>query len=425
VKGAPEAVLGGCVRWGPDGRTAEFDRVAMAEVEHHINQLAARGFRILAVAERDASERTEVDTQRLHDLDLVGLIVLADPVRRTAADAVAGVRASGVRPVMITGDHPHTALAIAEELDMGDGLVVTGPELDDLDDDRLADVVDKATVFARVTPGHKVRIVQALQAQGRAVAMTGDGANDAAAIRLADVGVALGERATPAARAAADIVVTDNRIETLIDAVTEGRALWGSVREALAVLVGGNLGEIGFTGFASMLSRRSPLSPRQFLLVNLLTDLAPALAIAIRPPRDRSPQRLRREGPQRSLGSALTRDMVVRGAATGTGASLAWTLARCTGGRARAGTVGLVALVGTQLGQTMLAGGIREPVVLATGLGSAGILAAIVQTPGVSHFFGCRPLGPLDWAQAVGSAAAASIGSQVAERVLTSRAAPA
>jgi cation-transporting P-type ATPase I len=422
VKGAPEAVLDACVRWRPGGEVAEFDRAAHAEVSEHVDDLAARGWRVIAVAERGASGRTELDTERLHDLELVGLVLLADPVRRTAAEAVAGVRASGVRPVMVTGDHPNTAAAIAGELDMGEGQVITGAELDEMDDEELAATIDDVTVFARVTPGHKVRIVQALQGQGRAVAMTGDGANDAAAIRLADVGVALGERATPAARDAADIVVTDNRLETLIDALTEGRALWGSVREALAVLVGGNLGEIGFTAFASLFSRSAPLSPRQFLLVNLLTDLAPAVAIAIRPPRDRSPERLRHEGPTESLGSALSRDMAVRGTATGAGAALAWTSARLTGSRARANTVGLVALVGTQLGQTMLAGGMREPLVVATGLGSAAILAGVVQTPGLSHFFGCRPLGPLDWAQATIAASTASIGSQVAERALTLRA---
>jgi cation-transporting P-type ATPase I len=422
VKGAPEAVLAGCVRWRPGGEVADFDRSALAEVEEHVDDLTSRGWRVLAVAERGASDRTDIDTERLHGLELVGLVVLADPVRRTAAEAVAGVRASGVRPVMVTGDHPNTAAAIAAELDMGEGRVLTGTEVDELDDDALAEAVEGVTVFARVTPGHKVRIVQAFQAGGRAVAMTGDGANDAAAIRLADVGVALGERATPAARDAADIVVTDSRIETLIDALIEGRALWGSVREALAVLVGGNLGEIGFTGFASLFSKRAPLSPRQFLLVNLLTDLAPAVAIAIRPPRDTSPERLRHEGPARSLGTALSRDMAVRGTATGAGASAAWVMARLTGGRARADTVGLVALVGTQLGQTMLAGGVREPLVVATGLGSATALAAIVQTPGLSHFFGCRPLGPLDWAQALSAAWTASIASQVGERVLTMRA---
>ncbi|HVL97967.1 MAG TPA: cation-translocating P-type ATPase [Egibacteraceae bacterium] len=427
VKGAPEAVLDGCVRWRPGGEVAEFDRVAMAEVSDHVDDLASRGWRVLAVAEREASGRTDVDTERLHGLELVGLVVLADPVRRTAAEAVAGVRASGVRPVMVTGDHPNTAAAIAQELEMEDGSgspvrVLTGPELEEMDDDALAECADEVTVFARVTPSDKVRIVQALQANGRAVAMTGDGANDAAAIRLADVGVALGEGATPAARDAADIVVTDNRIETVIDAVTEGRALWGSVRDALAVLVGGNLGEIGFTGFASLFSRRSPLSPRQFLLVNLFTDLAPAVAIAIRPPRDRSPERVRHEGPQRSLGEALTRDMTIRGVSTAAGASAAWSAARLTGGPTRAGTVGLVALVGTQLGQTMLAGGMREPLVLATGLGSAAVLAGVVQTPGISHFFGCRPLGPLDWAQALWAAGAASVSSQVAGRILEARA---
>jgi cation-transporting P-type ATPase I len=163
------------------------------------------------------------------------------------------------------------------------------------------------------------------------------------------------------------------------------------------------------------------LSPRQFLLVNLFTDLAPAVAIAVRPPADRRPEQLRQEGPDRSLGVALSRDIALRGAATGLGASLAWSAARLTGGRARAGTVGLVALVGTQLGQTMLAGGVRQPLVLATGLGSAGLLAAAVQTPGISHFLGCRPLGPLDWIQAVTASVAASVGGHLAVRYVERR----
>ena len=130
-------------------------------------------------------------------------------------------------------------------------------------------------VFARVTPSHKVRIVDAYRRHGSIVAMTGDGANDAPAIRLADVGIALGDNATPAARAAADLVVPDGRIETIVAAIVEGRALWGTLREALAILLGGNLGEIGFTVAGTLVGGRPPLSARQLLLVNLMTDVAP------------------------------------------------------------------------------------------------------------------------------------------------------
>ncbi len=421
AKGAPETLLAACTHHRIGNRRQEMDPAVRARLSEHAATLAARGWRILAVAQRPLAAAEAIDEALDEDLlegvELIGFVALADPIRRTAAEAVWGVREAGVRPVMVTGDHPHTAEAIAAELGLTNGHpVVTGPELDDLDDAVLDARLDHIGVFARVTPAQKVRIVQAYQRRGKAVAMTGDGANDAAAIRLADVGVALGERATPAARDAADLIITDHRIETLIDAITEGRALWGSVRSALGVLVGGNLGEIGFTGFASLFSRRAPLSPRQFLLVNLFTDLAPAVAIAIRPPADRSAAGLRREGPERSLGEALSRDMMIRGAATAVGASAAWTSARLTGGPARAGTVGLVALVGTQLGQTMLAGGLRQPVVLATGLGSAGLLVGAVQTPGISHFLGCRPLGPLDWAQAASAATAATVGGHLASR---------
>jgi magnesium-transporting ATPase (P-type) len=201
------------------------------------------------------------------------------------------------------------------------------------------------------------------------------------------------------------VVVTDDRVETIVDAIIEGRAMWTSVRDALGILLGGNLGEVGFTVAASAMTGRSPLSTRQLLLVNLLTDVAPALAIALRPPSQRSPADLLAEGPERSLGSSLDRAILLRGATTAAGAMLAWTIARATGPRRRADTVALTALVGTQLAQTLLVGG-RQPATVAAGLGSAAILAAVVQTPGVSQFFGCTPLDPLAWAISLGSAAA-------------------
>jgi cation-transporting ATPase I len=192
--------------------------------------------------------------------------------------------------------------------------------------------------------------------------------------------------------------------------------MWASVRDALALLLGGNLGEVIFTTGATLAAGRSPLNARQLLAVNLLTDLAPALAIALqRPPTTHVD--LRTAGPEDSLGGQLTREIAVRAAATAAGATGAWTAARITGTPTRAGTVALVALVGAQLGQTLLTGH-RSPLVVGSCLLSAGALVAIVQTPGVSQFFGSRPLGPVGWTIAGGSATLASAGALVASRLL-------
>ncbi|URN14215.1 HAD-IC family P-type ATPase [Streptomyces radiopugnans] len=205
---------------------------------------------------------------------------------------------------MLTGDHPATADAIAATVSEDpDQKVCTGAEIDELSDEELDELLPTLDVIARCSPHHKVRIVQAYQRIGRVVAMTGDGANDAPAIRLADVGIALGRRGTPAATAAADLVVGDDRLETIIAALLEGRAMWGSVRDALAILVGGNLGEVAFSVLAAALTGSSPLNARQIMLVNLLTDLAPALAIAVREPATEAGERLLSEGPDRSLGA--------------------------------------------------------------------------------------------------------------------------
>ncbi|MFD2399263.1 cation-translocating P-type ATPase [Prauserella oleivorans] len=322
----------------------------------------------------------------------------------------AAVRDAGVHIVMITGDHPVTGEAIASEINghHGELHVVTGAELDELDDDGLRETLPGVDVVARCSPAQKVRIIKAYQSLGKTVAMTGDGANDAPAIRLADVGIALGGHGTPAARAAADLVVTDDRLETIIAALTEGRAMWASVRSALGVLLGGNVGEIGFNVLGAAVTGRSPLNARQLLLVNLLTDLAPALAIALRRPGGASEEELLREGPESSLGRPLYREIGVRAGTTTLGATAAWAIARFTGRRRRADTVALAALVGTQLGQTLLTGA-RSPSVLGASLGSAAALAAVIQTPGVSQFFGCTPLGPVGWGVALGSAAGASV----------------
>ncbi len=406
VKGAPEIVLPRCTRHGDRPMGAGV----RGRLEKRVGRLAAAGHRVLAVAERTVSTK-DLSEDDVADLRLLGFVALADPVRDSAAPAADRLREAGVRTVMITGDHPATGEAVSEEITgrNGDTKVLTGAKIEELDDEGLDRELADVDVIARCSPAQKVRIIQAYQRGGRVVAMTGDGANDAPAIRLADVGIALGQRGTAAARAAADLVVTDDRLETIVAALVEGRAMWASVREALGILLGGNLGEIAFTVLGSVVTGRSPLTARQLLLMNLLTDLAPALAIALSRPDGESVPELLREGPSASLGNALRRDITTRAVTTTLGASTAWTLARLTGRRRRASTIALVSLIGTQLGQTLAVGG-RDTTVLAAGLGSAALLAILVQTPGVSQFFGCTPLGPVGWGIALGSAGAASVG---------------
>ena len=422
VKGAPEVILQLCTAWQRDGSTQPLDPTARGEIDAEINRLAAQGYRLLAVAERAASRRADLDEGRVAGLSFLGLLAFADPVRATSAQAVKGLHKGGVRIVMATGDHPSTAESIAAELGiLADGAVLTGADVDTMDDRELTELLPKISVFARVTPTHKVRIVRAMQEAGHTVAMTGDGANDAAAIRLADVGVALGDRGTDAAREAADLVVIDDGIESIIDAMVEARAMWASVRDAVSVLVGGNLGEIAFTLGTGLISPNgSPLNARQLLLVNLLTDMLPSMALAVRAPGRLDPEELLREGPDTSLGAALTSDVIIRAGTTAASTTGAWLIGRSTGTAAHASTVALATLVGTQLGQTILAG-YRSPLVVAASVASAGALSGIIQTPGVSHFFGCRPLGPLGWSTAIaasvmGTGAAAAAAALAARR---------
>lgn len=420
VKGAPEVVLPRCAAVRRPGGDVPLDGASRREVAERIEQIAGRGIRVLCVAERRqgladlalGSSSDEI-ASLVDELTLLGVVGLRDGLRPTAADAVAALSSAGVDVIMITGDHPVTAGGIARDLGLdGSSALITGAEIDGLGDDELARALAAVRVCARVTPLHKARIVRALQQIGRTVAMTGDGANDAAAIRLADVGIALGTRATPAARDAADLVVTDDRIETIVTAVAEGRGLWVSARDAVAVLVGGNLGEMAVTVAGAALTGRSPLNARQLLLTNLLTDVAPALTIAGRRPRDLAPEVLLAEGPDEALGAELEVAIRRRALVTASAAGSAWALGRLTGTAQRASTITLVSLVGTQLAQTVRDGR-GDPAVTLAGVGSGLVLAAIVQTPGLSQAFGCRPLGPLGWLTAAGTTVGALTVSEV------------
>ncbi|MEU1626364.1 cation-translocating P-type ATPase [Streptomyces sp. NPDC020096] len=425
VKGAPEVVLACCLDVGAD---------AAAKAQ----SLAAEGLRVLAVARRRLArgEASEALGKPLESLELVGFVALADAPRASSAPLVAGLGRAGVRPVMLTGDHPQTARAVAIALGWPEDVtVVTGGELADLDRAGRARRLRDCGVVARVAPEQKLQVVEALQEAGRVVAMVGDGANDAAAIRAADAGVGIAVRGSAAARNAADLVITTDDLSVLIDVIGEGRALWSSVADAISILIGGNAGEVGFTVLGTLVSGTSPLSTRQLLLVNLLTDMFPAMAVAVTPqdPK-RSPAPADGESGGESapagtapvgiaaLGEPLARQIRQRGVITGLGAGTAWLIGTLTPGSARrTSTMALCGVVGAQLTQTVI-GRRHSPLVLLTVLGSAAALVALVQTPVVSHFFGCTPLGPVAWAgvtTAIGVAALGPLVLPTAERVLS------
>ncbi|MFI6308950.1 cation-translocating P-type ATPase [Nocardia fusca] len=431
VKGAPEVVLPRCtrVRGGASGKTDRaFTDEQRERAESTVHDLAEQGLRVLVVARRDLSDPPADVEDVVEGLTLMGFLGIADTPRPQTPYLVRALEDNGVGVRMITGDHPVTAAAVARQLGITVDTVTTGADLDELDDTAQTELIERSTVFARVDPEQKVRIVSALRRTGHVVGMTGDGSNDAAAIRTADIGIGIAAHGSAAARNAADLVLTEPDPRALLHALVEGRSMWQRVADAVAVLVGGNAGEVAFTLFGTAVGGRAPLRTRQFLLVNLLTDMFPALALALAgdqetPEPENDPHWVEQRAdqlaavPPASLGADLLRTIGVRGVATATGASVAWMAGRYTGTQRRADTIGLVALIGTQLGQTLVAG-YRSPLVWLTTAASGAVLGVIVMTPGLGAYFGCTPLGPVGWTIANTSALAATAGATVLPRLL-------
>ncbi|AFM17024.1 P-type ATPase, translocating [Mycolicibacterium chubuense NBB4] len=406
IKGAPE-VLASALR---------NDRVPRMQM---IAEMAAAGLRVLAVAERHltaeqaakaAADPVVLESFCTSDLLPVGLLGLADTPRAAAPRLLAALAERGIGVRLITGDHPVTASVIANELGVAviAEEVITGSQWETLSADERAEAVMSRRVFARMTPEHKIDIVQTLERVGCVTAMVGDGANDAAAIRAASVGIGVAARGSDPARTAADVVLLDGRIEALIDALDEGQQLWRRVQSAVSMLLGGNTGEVCFALITSLLTGRSVLNARQMLLVNMLTDALPAAALAVSP--QNSSAHVDRDE------AAMWRAIGIRGASTTVAATLAWSMASVTGTQRRASTVALIGLVGAQLAQT-LADSHGRLVVLTT-FGSFGVLVAIVSTPGVSQVFGCTPVDPLGWGQALVATGVAAAISALAPDVL-------
>jgi len=300
TKGAPDVLLARCSHEQVGDERRPLTQERRAQILEVNEALAGEALRTLAVALRllpkDSFARNEFDDSLEQDLVFLGLIGMIDPPRAEAADAVARAKAAGVRPVMITGDHPVTAAVIAAELGLaGDGRAVTGAELDEMSDEALRRTAQEVSVYARVNPNHKLRIVRALQHEGAIVAMTGDGVNDAPALKTADIGVAMGLAGTDVAKEAADIVLADDNFASIVAAIEDGRSIFSNIRKFLRYLLSSNIGEV-VTMFLGVLladfigltpagdgALVLPLLATQILWINMVTDGAPALALGIDP----------------------------------------------------------------------------------------------------------------------------------------------
>ncbi|MBI1732916.1 MAG: cation-translocating P-type ATPase [Gammaproteobacteria bacterium] len=280
-KGAPEVIVAASTRRLTAAGEVPLDDPGRDRIMQIVAGLAGNGMRVLALAMRAGATRANAE----QDQTLLGLVGMIDPLRPEVPEAVQRCVAAGIRVVMITGDHPLTARSIGSELRLLDhGRCVTGREIDGMDAVAFAAAARAIAIYARVSPEHKFRVVEALQAQGQVVAMTGDGVNDAPALKKADIGIAMGVTGTDVAREAAAMTLTDDNFASIVAAVEEGRGIFANIKKYLMFLLSANLGEIGLMAGAALLGLPLPLSAVQILYVNLATDGLPALALAVDPP---------------------------------------------------------------------------------------------------------------------------------------------
>jgi Ca2+-transporting ATPase len=435
-KGAPDVILPRCSHEIVGGERRPLTPERRAEIRQVNESLAGEALRTLGVAAHwlpgevlgGDTDVDDVAPQLEHDLSFAGLVGMIDPPRAEAAAAVERARSAGIRPVMITGDHPRTAAVIARELGIAgeESVALTGAELDRMSEEQLADAVQRTSVYARVNPEHKLRIVKALQSHGEIVAMTGDGVNDAPALKTADIGVAMGITGTDVSKEAADVVLADDDFATIVAAVEEGRAIFDNIRKFLRFLLSSNIGEVLTMFFGVVLAGQLglsaegangvplPLLATQILWINLVTDGAPALALGVDPAEPELMQRPPRPRAERVITGEMWIGIVFVGVVMAVAtlfvidASLPGGLVAGTGNLAYAHTMAFTTLILAQLFNTFNArSDVRSAFVHLFAnrwLWGAIALSLVLQllvlyVHPLQHAFSTVPLTLLDWAR--------------------------
>jgi Ca2+-transporting ATPase len=413
VKGAPDLLLELCQKVIEDGAERPLTEERRCDILGMNEALASNALRVLGVAYRPLVQvpETPLADEIERDLTFVGLIGMIDPARPEIRDAVALARHAGIKTVMVTGDYRDTALAIAEELDLlSTGSVsLTGAELERLSDADLEAQVEDVDVYARVSPAHKVRIVEAMKARGHVVAMTGDGVNDAPALKRANIGVAMGITGTDVSKETADMVLTDDNYASIVSAVEEGRVIYANIRKFVYYLLSCNMGEILVVFLATVFGWPVPLTAIQLLTLNLVTDGAPALALGL----EKGDPDIMDRRPRPVSEPVINREMVggiaVQTVAITAAVLSAFLLARTwyPGDLIRAQTMAFVTLSVSELLRAYTArsehyslhqiGILSNKYMQWAVLASLLIILAVVYLPFLNAFFDTEPLGLREW----------------------------
>ncbi len=410
AKGAPDVLLARSNEVLTVGGVREMNEGIRQRMERECVGLASRGFRVIGLAYREMAESTEMETQAETDLTFLGLVAMMDPPRPESRAAILAARRAGIRTIMITGDHRITALAVAEKiglLESGEGktarMAVTGAELDAMDERRLGELLERIIVYARVTPEHKIRIVDAWQKRCHIVAMTGDGVNDAPALKQADIGVAMGRSGTDVARDAASMILTDDNFATIIRAVSNGRNVYRNIQNAIQFLLSGNMAGILCVLCTSFLSLPLPFAPVHLLFINLLTDSLPAIAIGMEPPEDDLLRRPPRDPAEGILTGRLTGKILLQGTLIAGGTMAAYFAGLRTGNAGTASTMAFATLTLARLLHGFNCRSERSIVELGPGSNvwsvmafAAGVLllGAVLSVPGLQVLLAAADLTP-------------------------------
>lgn len=410
TKGAPERVLKLCKFASTD---IKMDKRTYSELEKANESMASSGLRVLAVAYKQTSKS---DRQPENDLVFAGFIGMTDPPRDEAADAVAECRKAGIKVVMITGDHALTAKAIAEQTGIyNDGsLIVSGTELDSMDEKILDSKLEDISVFARVSPEHKLKIVEAYKRKGKIVAMTGDGVNDAPALKTADIGCAMGGNGTDVAKGASDMIITDDNFATIVSAVREGRIIYGNIRKSVHFLLSSNIGEILTVFLAMLFGWGAPLLPIHLLWVNLITDSLPAVALGLDRPEDDVMEKGPASADKNLFADGLGERIAFEGIMIGALALMAFGAGRMLSDSMQQETAMTMAFAVLSLSQLVHAFNMRSEksifrihlfsnkfLCLAFVIGTL-MQAAVISIPALAQIFSAVPLNGLQWAVVAG-----------------------
>lgn len=329
TKGAPDVLIKKCTKCYNNGSISSIYSKEES-IKYQNNEMSEKALRVIAVAYRDADNLpVNITADAIeNDLIFVGLIGMIDPPREGVKEAVRTCRKAGIKTVMITGDHLQTAKAIAKELGIlrkGD-FAVAGDELEKISDQELEKNIMKYSVFARVTPEHKVRIVKAFRNAGQIVAMTGDGVNDAPALKNADIGIAMGKGGTDVAKNAADMILTDDNFVTIVDAVRQGRNIYDNIKKAVHFLIATNIGEIVTIFVGLLMGIKSPLLAIQLLWINLVTDSLPAIALGLEKEEENIMNRLPRSPKKSLFADGLWWKIIIEGSMLGMFTLLAFSI---------------------------------------------------------------------------------------------------